>query len=206
MKYNHTVYKKTTEEKDEVWGMKTFNIDMTLIIVFLTGLAYGTTYIYQHTFQAYYELPSIFIDLNINTLTGTLFFIIFGLTMILLISGFFTNLILKPQSSFLEDIPLWFLLLLSLFVIVGSVVGGKMVAEKKENYTVVKQKEELFIVVTSYKDNLVIAPIDLKTDTIKPKFHTIEMKSAKDSEIINFEHGIRVDKLRNSKELKKEIK
>ncbi|MGR6342649.1 hypothetical protein ACU5CE_33460 [Priestia megaterium] len=186
--------------------MKTFNIDMTLIIVFLTGLAYGTTYIYQRIFQAYYKLPTMFIDLNINTLTGTLFFIILGLTLILIVSSFLTNLILKNDSTFFEDIPLWVLLSLSLFAVFGAIVGGHEVAEKKENYMVVKQNKEFFAVVTTYKDNLVLAPLDIKKESIKPKFHTIEMKDAKNAEVIHFEDGIKVDKLKSSKELKKEIK
>ena len=85
-------------------------------------------------------------------------------------------------------------------------MGGNIVAEEKENYTVVKQNKELFAVVTTYKDNLVLAPLDMKKESIKPEFHTIEMKDTKNIEVIHFEDGIKVDKLKNSKELKKEIK
>ena len=186
--------------------MKPLKIDIALIIVFLTGLAYGTTYIYQRSFQSYYELPTMFIDLNINTLTGSLFFIILGVTIFLILLSFITTLILKLKGPFFVDIPLWVLIYFSGAIIVGAVVSGHVVAKKTQDYMIVKQKEGLFVVVTTYKDNLVIAPLDIKKETVKPKFQTIEMKDAKDTEVIHFEDGIKVDKLKSSKELKKETK
>ncbi|MCG0050208.1 hypothetical protein [Priestia aryabhattai] len=48
-------------------------------------------------------------------------------------------------------------------------------------------------------------PLDIKKESIKPKFQTIEMKDAKDTEAIRFKDGITVDKVRSSNELKKEI-
>ncbi|MEK4626541.1 hypothetical protein MKY06_30050 [Priestia sp. FSL P4-0332] len=186
--------------------MKTVKIDVTLLVVLLTALAYGATYIYERTYQAYYQLPTEFIDLNINTLTGSLFFIILVVAIDIILGVVLTTLILKLKDPFFENVPIGFFIFVCLMIITAATFGGHIVALKKEEYMVVKQKEELFVVVTSYKDNLVIAPLNIKTDTIKPKFQTIEMKSAKDSEIINFEDGIKVDKLKNSKELKKEIK
>ena len=186
--------------------MKTVKMDVTLLIVLLTALAYGATYIYERTYQAYYQLPTEFIDLNINTLTGSLFFIILVVAMNLIIATFLTSLILKLEAPFFENIPVGFLIFVCLLIIAAATFGGHIVALKKEEYMVVKQKEELFVVVTSYKDNLVIAPLDIKKETMKPKFQIIEMKDAKDTEVINFENGIKVDKLKSSKELKKEIK
>ncbi|MGE1115675.1 hypothetical protein ACQJ0K_28545 [Priestia megaterium] len=186
--------------------MKTVKIDVTLLIVLLTGLAYGTAYIYEYSFQAFYQLPTVFIDLNINTITGSLFYLILAVTGILIISSFFTTLIMKLKGPFFVNIPLWVLIYFSLMVIVAAVIMGYGLAKDKEEYMVLKQKEELFVVIKSYKDNLVIAPLDIEKETIKPKFQTIDMKDAKDTEVINFENGIKVDKLKSSKELKKEIK
>ncbi|MBD8115019.1 hypothetical protein [Priestia megaterium] len=186
--------------------MKTFKIDVALLIVFLTGLAYGTTYIYQYAFLHHYKLPAMFIDLNTNILTGTLFPLILLILAILMYIAYIM-LIIKGKGSFFKSENLWtFLLLFCLMAPFGAFMVGASYAEKKEEYIVIKQNKELFVVLTAYKDNFVIAPLDIKKETIKSKFQTIEMKSAKDSEIIKFEHRIKVDKLRNSKELKKEIK
>ncbi|PFU64059.1 hypothetical protein COK90_08885 [Priestia megaterium] len=179
--------------------MKTIKIDIALIIVCLTGLAYGATYTYQHTFQAYYELPTMFIDLNINTLTSSVFLVI----MLITVSCLLMHFTIRKISA--QEIHVGFLVSLGLIVIVLAMYCGYASAATKKEYMIVKQEKELYVVVTPYKDNLVIAPLDIKNNTIKPKFQTIEMKDAKDTEIIKFEHGITVKKLKNSNELKKEI-
>ncbi|MCG0050207.1 hypothetical protein [Priestia aryabhattai] len=138
--------------------MKTFKIDVALLIVFLTGLAYGTTYIYQFFFLHYYHLPAMFIDLNTNILTGTLFPLILLITAILMYIGFIM-VIVKGKGSFFESKKLWTIPLGACFIALGGawIVGGTY-PEKKEEYMVIKQNKELFVVITSYKDNLVIAP------------------------------------------------
>jgi len=186
--------------------MKTGKIDMALIIVFLTGLAYASAYAYELSYQKYYQLPTVFIDLNATTLTSSLLLVAMIAMMVFIISTFVTSLFIKPSDSFFENIPMPVFLVGSVFILLFALFIGDTIASQKEKYMVLKQKEELFVVVLAYKDNLVIAPLDIKRDTIKPKFQTIEMKDAKDTEVINFEHGIKVDKARSSKELKKEMK
>ncbi|WHX59889.1 hypothetical protein [Peribacillus frigoritolerans] len=180
-------------------------IDVTLIIVFLTGIAYVLAYTFEFSYQNYYHLPKMFIDLNINTMTHSLFVIISILGLMCFVSFSITDFFLKSSPTW-GSIPPFAVVAYSLIALAIATLGGSFFASNKEEYFVLKQNKELFIVVTPYKDNLVIAPLDIETDTMTPKFQVIEMKAIKDTEVIKFKEGLNIEDLKSSKNLKEEQK
>ncbi|GAB1799080.1 hypothetical protein [Priestia megaterium] len=185
--------------------MKPIKLDVALIIVFLTGIAYVLAYVYEFSYQAYYGLPRVFIDLNITTITSSLMMIGAILSFLFGIINFVLALFTVKSTSIFNNMSILILMALTALLICLATFLGSFFASHKEQYMVVKEKKELFVVVTTYKDNLVIAPLDIKKETIKPKFKAIEMKDADETEVINFKNGIKVDKLKSSNEFKKEI-
>lgn len=51
-------------------------------------------------------------------------------------------------------------------------------AKKQKDYYILKHQNKIYVVVDSYSDKVIIAPIDLKTNTIEKKFQIIESKSS----------------------------
>jgi hypothetical protein len=176
-------------------------IDAALLITLLIGVSYGISYVFEWSYQGYYQLPSMFIDLNINTITKSLFLTLLLVGFIWILSHSLTGIIIKTDSLF-GDIPPWAILFFIVLALYGAMFLGNFCASIKEEYMVIKQNKELFVVVTTYKDNLVIAPLDIKTETITPEFKLIEMKDMKNTEIIRFEDGLKVKDLKSSKDLK----
>lgn len=175
-------------------------IDVALLIVLLTGVAYGTAYLFEFNYQAYYKLPIMFIDLNITTLTRSLLFTLLLAGFALILSNFITSLIIKAESPN-KDIPVIVFMFFIIFLLGSAFFLGDILASTKEEYMVLKQNEELFVVVTLYNDNLIIAPLDIKTETMSPEFQAIEINSMKETQIINFENGLKVKESKSSKEI-----
>lgn len=76
----------------------------------------------------------------------------------------------------------------------ASIIGyGK--ASKEENYLIIKEPTP-YVVIDNDKDNLIIAPIDLKTQTVTPKYQIIEPKSDMENplvfEAMRFDGGLKV--------------
>lgn len=186
---------------------KLSKVDASIIIIILTAYSYATAYNYQKSFNDYYHLPSIFIDLNISTMIGPL---LTSFTYILswCILGFFVFPIFL--GDFMADFKEEFQ---SLIVIIAVIIGmawllfnagytGEFKAGVKTDYPVIrqeeKQEEKLFIVVASYKDSIIIAPLDLEKESMTPKFKVMEMKELKDVEMVYFKMGLHVEDIKNS--------
>ncbi|WP_249659392.1 hypothetical protein [Lysinibacillus fusiformis] len=185
--------------------MEKGKIDIALLIVLFTGVVYGTAYIFEYNYHDYYRLPVEFIDLNITTITGTL------LPILLVAGALFSlgNYIVYFFFNKIENPPLMlqFIILIgvsSILLFAGFIMGGNR-ASTKEEYMILKHEEELFVVVTSYSDNLIIAPLDINTETISPEFQAIEIKSMKETQIITFEGGLKVKEIKSSKEFKEKM-
>lgn len=179
--------------------MQKVKLDIALLIVLLTGIAYATAYLFEFSYQAYYKLPIVFIDLNINTLTRSLLFTLLAAGIVFLISNFITSIIIKDESP-ITDIPVLVFMIIIGFLLVSAFFLGYFFASTKEEYMVLKQNDDLFVVVTSHSGNLIIAPLNIKTETMSPEFQAIEIKSMKDTQIITFEKGLKVKELKSSKE------
>ena len=196
---------------------KLSKIDAGIVIVILSAISYGVAYIFMRGHINYYKLPGMFIDLNVNTITPILLvsFLIFLIVYVLI----FSLLKLVPFKKLFRMLPsvtpleksLGFIILLSLSVIVViklidliSYFGERDASLEKE-FMVIKQKEhqeeKLFVGVTFYKDSIIIAPLNLEKESITPKFKAVEMKELKDAEMIYFENGLKVEDVRNSKDL-----
>ncbi|MCK2018846.1 hypothetical protein [Peribacillus frigoritolerans] len=181
---------------------KLSKIDASLIIIILTAYSYALAYSYQKSFNDYYHLPPIFIDVNITTMIGPLL-ISFVYSLSLFIYGFILYPILEIliadlRKKFQSLIMISAVLLgmgLSLFV-VGN--AGEFKADVKTDYPVIRQEEKLFIVVASYKDSIIIAPLDLEKESMTPKFIVMEMKELKDVEMVYFKKGLHVEDIKNS--------
>lgn len=182
--------------------MQKVKIDITLLIVLLTGVAYAIAYTFEFSYQDYYKLPRVFIDLNITTLTRSLFVTLLGACLIFLLLNIIT--ITKIKLS-IKDISVIILMLFIILLIAGALIMGKLSASQKEEYMVLKKNKELFVVVTSYSGNLIIAPLDIKTETMSPEFQAVEITSMKDTQIITFKNGLKVKELKSSKEFKEQL-
>lgn len=211
---------------------KLFKIDSAITLVILTAFSYGVAYLYQFNYKGYYNLPDMFkTELNINTMTPTLFFAFIFFTII-----YWAWTYLKLAFSIMSVIPedsnpfkkflhanfispalqeleviyskktmnLWLVFYFFIFIFLLAFSTSKLggyAASLKTDYMVIKQKQHLFVAVTSYKDLIIIAPLDLEKESMTPKFKAIEMKELKDGEMVYFENGLKVEYMKNSKGL-----
>lgn len=77
--------------------------------------------------------------------------------------------------------PIICIIIMSLLV---SYHVGRSSSVNSEDYFIIDQGgNDLYVVLRTYKDNFIIAPVDLKRRVITPKFQNIEMKSEKDKKI-----------------------
>lgn len=78
-----------------------------------------------------------------------------------------------------NDLKAAFMLLVILFFtcISVSTVLGISDAKKQKDYYILKNKNKTYVVIDSYSDKFIIAPINLKTNIIEKKFLIIEGKS-----------------------------
>ena len=70
-------------------------------------------------------------------------------------------------------------LLSSRFVMLGS----KVAAEKEDYLIMESTNDQNFVVINTYKDKFIIAPVNLEKKEITPKFQFIDMKSDKDNKV-----------------------
>ncbi|KRF46331.1 hypothetical protein ASG98_17290 [Bacillus sp. Soil531] len=189
-------------------------LDAAIMIATLTALSYGLAYVYQLSYNLYFHLPSIFIELNIISITKVavvLFFILF----------FSWFIFYGAYKQVLNELPVSHeilgyglaeikkrvnitLIVIAIVLIVPSVVAaifGIMSASLKTDYMVIREGKNLFAVISSYKDSAVIAPLDIHKESVAPKFKLIEFKDLKNTEMVKFKDGLKVDEVRSSKEL-----
>jgi hypothetical protein len=70
---------------------------------------------------------------------------------------------------------------LIMFIFISKIWGFHESASK-ENYTILeKSNNQKYVVINSFKDMLIIEPVNLKTKVITPNFEFIELKSEKDN-------------------------
>lgn len=192
--------------------MKEKLFDAAIIIAILTGISYGVTYQYQESYLAYYYLPSMFINLNINTITpvlvivGSILTIFFGLSVRLSYEpkvSHFLSKIKSEMSNITTQIMGFFVLLIAIFI--GAFYLGNLNASGQTNYIVIQQKDGFYVELTTYQEGysnlMVVAPINIKTDTMTPKFKTIDVKELNNDQVVHFENGLKVAKLMDSQKL-----
>ncbi|MFF2500174.1 hypothetical protein [Peribacillus sp. NPDC058075] len=190
--------------------------DPAITILILTVVSYGLVYVYQRGYKSYYKLPETFIEIDTNTMTSYLFsafvlFILLAATWEWTKVAYFLLVRLRPIERFVQSeyinafrrvsTPFAVFITVIILMIAASSVLGQYTASNTEEYMVIKEKEHLFVVITSYKDSLIIAPLDLEKESITPTFKAIETKELKDAETIHFENGLKVKDMRNSKDL-----
>jgi len=200
-------------------GLSKLDIATTLAI--LTAYSYGLSYAVQLQKCKYYRIPDMFIDLNINALTKTgfwalLVFIIISFTLFSLFAGagnrlehlredpnIVINLLLVKIKKHIPDRASASLVLTVLFFLpfLFATIFGQLSAYTKDKYMIVKEKEDYFIAVGSYKENVIFAPFNNEKQSMKPKFRLVEFKELKNVEVITLKWPLKVDELRNVKKL-----
>ncbi|ULM97928.1 hypothetical protein L8956_04140 [Peribacillus frigoritolerans] len=189
-------------------------IDSTITIAILTAFSYGVAYIYQLSYKSYYKLPTMSIELNINTMTPILvgaFFLSIVIYIIWNQMKFYYSV--NPPKfqgiyyihlgiglSFIKEywkpFNLTIYTIIMFLICLGALIIGEFMASIKKEYMVIHQKENLYVEVSSFKDLIIIAPLNIETNSITPKFKTIEMKELKDIEIVRFESGLKVEDMK----------
>ncbi|MEY2363231.1 hypothetical protein R6U76_19835 [Lysinibacillus capsici] len=134
--------------------MEKGKIDITLLIVLITGAAYGVAFLFEYSYQSYYKLPTVFIDLNITTLTKSLSYTLIAVGVLFSILNFIVFLISLFFSFKIEVDTLMkqvsLLVLVFTILMLIAFVYGEHKASIKEEYMILKHEEELYVVVTSY--------------------------------------------------------
>ncbi|MFE4430435.1 hypothetical protein ACFRH9_25955 [Peribacillus butanolivorans] len=177
-------------------------LDATIYIMVLTAVSYGIAYSYLISFYNYYNLPSMFIDINLNTIVKPLLMSFTSL----FILGAIINYLYKYLSkilSMLNGSLTW--IVIGLIIIYSFVIAGKIgeySASMRSNYTVLKHDSKLYITVSSYKDSIIIAPYNNNNQSISPKFTSIDISDLNNAETIQFPKGLKVQAPKNDSELR----
>ena len=183
--------------------------DTGFIILVLTAASYGLAYVYQVSYMGFYHLSPTFVDMNITSMVRPLLFTFCVLSLFCYLIYVIYLIIVWRTSIKFSDLKK-----VNVVLLIGTIIGGSLVsmimfgefkASYSKEYTVIQQENHFFVAITSYKDSLIIAPLDLEKESITPKFKTIEMKELKDAETIHFENGLKVEDVRNSKDLNEQI-
>lgn len=175
-------------------------IDTGIIIIILTAASYALAYAYQVTYMRFYHLPHTFVEMNLTNMIVPLsvtFCLLFFFCLLIYI-------IVRLFSVKFSDLGFSFYFIFAGILGAAFTIGllhAKVAGNAREEYMVITEKEHLFVVITSYKDSIIIAPLDLEKESITPKFKAIETKELKDAETIHFENGLKVEDVRNSKDL-----
>lgn len=169
-------------------------IDGALLLAMITGITYTLAFVYESSYLSYYKLPDYFIDLNLTILTRSLFSTIVVVGGIMFLAFTLTSLITKDTSSPFSYIPVYGVIFVILILIFGAYVLGKYNSTNKEEYLVIEENHKHYVVITSFKDNVVISPVNLEDKTIYTRFTLKELKTIKDSEMIKFKGGLKVKK------------
>ncbi|MFJ5750439.1 hypothetical protein ACIP97_17970 [Peribacillus frigoritolerans] len=183
---------------------KLSKIDASIIVIALTVISYGIAFTFQNASKKYYHLPSMYTEITIDTMITPLT-IIFTILFFILWVGYVSVKIffseLPSYSLKYKQFSRFLFGLVVICVILGIDKLGETMTAKKEDYMVIRQEEKLFVAVTSYKDSIILAPLDLEKESITPKFKAIEMKELKNAEMIRFENGLKVEDIKNSKDI-----
>jgi hypothetical protein len=177
-------------------------VDATLLIAIASGLGYGVAYIYELNYLGYYYLPDIYIDLDISKIVKPILLIVSMISLILLTESFYEfkymnyfKLIVKKFNPYI----LISIIFIALLLVAGYI--GNYSASGKEKYQVISQEGALYVAVYHYNDSLIIAPVDVKEGIMSPNYQLIEINSIKDTEIIRFEEGLKVKRIKNNTEV-----
>ncbi|MGG6361232.1 hypothetical protein ACQ5SI_18580 [Peribacillus frigoritolerans] len=204
-------------------------IDSAIILATFTAFGYVITYIFLTGYNSYYKLPSFAIDLNITSMIPILFavylimigfFVIVVLLKHFIIDSILLNKFIQSQfmknlqskafnkdfkSEFIKSLKVFYKiapsLLFSITLYNYADFFGERFASAQKEYMVIQQKEELYVGLTSFKDLIIIAPLNIKKETMTPKFTIIEVKELKEAEVIHFENGLKVEDIKNSPDL-----
>lgn len=179
-------------------------IDTGIMILILTAASYLLAYIYQVTYMGFYHLPSTFVEMNLTNMMIPLWVTFCLLALVCFVVYILLFIMLWLSSVKFSDlgISVYFIFAATLgAAFTVGILHAKVAGEATDEYMVIKEKEHLFVVITTYKDSIIIAPLDLEKESITPKFKAIETKELKDAETIHFENGLKVEDVRNSKDL-----
>jgi hypothetical protein len=158
-------------------------IDAAFFILLLTGLSYGIAFAYQVGKKDYYNIPVEFIDLNLSSITRPVMAIIFLSFML-----FGSYALIKDRYKFQWKFSIGSKNILFraaftiVFVLIFTTYLGIFSSYKKTEYLVINT-DKTYVVIDYYKDLVIIAPVDLETKTIMPKFQFIEIKSTEKNPI-----------------------
>ncbi|UII58155.1 hypothetical protein LS684_21280 (plasmid) [Cytobacillus spongiae] len=183
-------------------------IDAALLIAIASGVGYGVVYIYELNFLSYYYLPDMYIDFNLKTIVRPLMLIVFLFSLVLLIDSFYNNKYKPMPQRILEyigiKVNIYFILGITIFslAILAGYIGDSNASSKKE-YQVIRKEDGLYLAVYKYNESLIIAPVDVKKGIILPNYQLVKISSIKNSEIVRFEEGIDVKKIKNNTEFEK---
>ncbi|MFH0068418.1 hypothetical protein [Peribacillus sp. NPDC056705] len=94
------------------------------------------------------------------------------------------GIILVLLSSNKQPASKWTMVLCIYSVVGLSTMFGTNSAAEKEDYLIMSStKNKNYIVIKTYQDKFIIAPVNLKRKEITPKFQFIEIKSDKDNKV-----------------------
>lgn len=212
--------------------MKEKLFNATIIVTVLPAVCYAIAFIFISIYQGYYDLPSgMFLTLNINTVTPIVVvvftYIIIILTVIVALSVLISFVLWllnripsrlinkfaqKISESYKNDYKKLLQLDLKSFIVYlafflfGSIFFSEYWVNSVKDYLVIHQKDGYYAELFSYNDSMVIAPINLRTDTMTPKFTVIDIKDLKNDEMVHFKNGLKVAKERDSQDLIKQDK
>ncbi|MFD6441635.1 hypothetical protein ACFWDG_17910 [Peribacillus sp. NPDC060186] len=123
------------------------------------------------------KLIVLFIALFICTI---LVFPLFGfeITRLLILGIFLVLLSNKKQSA-----SKW-IMMLCIYSVGLSIMFGTYSAAEKEDYLImISTNNKNYVVIKPFQDKFIIAPVNMKTKEITPKFQFIEIKSDKDNKV-----------------------
>ncbi|PTX55186.1 hypothetical protein C8P63_12166 [Melghirimyces profundicolus] len=195
-----------------------------LLLAGITGLGYFSAYMSDVGYKTYFGIPSMFVEINLNSVVLSICVMIFTLfisylcislpgfrrygphlfsvlipTVIALIIGMKLSYSLSRENFglilflFLLHAAFLFLFfhlaqkqrrmtnvaavtILSVLMISVSYFSGSTIAKNQEYYLVSNSKDPL-VVIDTYKDALLVAPLDPGSRTLKPDYRFIHLES-----------------------------
>lgn len=195
-----------------------------LLLAGISGLGYFSAFLSDLGYKSYFKIPSMFVEINLNSVVLSICVIIFTLFVaylsttlprlrkpgpylfsifisasIALVIGMKLSFSLSRENLFtlifyfLLHAGLLFLffylfqkqrritnltavIILSILMISISYFSGSLIA-KNQKYFLVSDGKSPLVVVDTYKESLVVAPLDLKTKKVVPQYHFVHLES-----------------------------
>lgn len=203
-----------------------FHLSEGILLGGITGLGYFSAYLSDIGYKSYYGLPSLYADVNLNTMILSFFSLVLVFWTIaiatlypsmqkygpfvlpwlipLVVAGLVG---LRLDFHFVNPWPeLLFTLLIAIIatgamfyfaysrkwvltsiffiglVIYTARLGGVVVASNQTEY-LVTQTDKPYVVIDTYKDSLIMMPVDLKKRVILPEFRFVDQKAEMDQAV-----------------------